>query len=46
MDVREGQADTWAPTGDAQWVAAVLTALGWILATAAVAGIARVLTLT
>lgn len=39
-----GQAGIWAPIGAAQWVAAALTALGWILATAVVAGITRVLT--
>jgi hypothetical protein len=43
--VNFGQADTWAPTtGTAQWVAGILVALGWILATAVVAGITRVLT--
>jgi hypothetical protein len=41
--VNLGQADTWAPAGAAQWVAAALVALGWILATAVVAGITRVL---
>lgn len=42
--VHLGQADTWAPAGAAQWVAAALIALGWLLATAVVAGITRVLT--
>jgi hypothetical protein len=41
-----GQTGTWAPAGAAQWIAVALTALGWILATAAVAGITRVLTRT
>jgi hypothetical protein len=44
--VNLSQADIWAPAGAAQWVAAALTALCWILATAAVAGITRVLTRT
>ena len=44
--VNFGQADIWAPAGASQWVAAIMTALGWIFATAAVAGITRVLTRT
>jgi hypothetical protein len=44
--VNLGQSDAWAPAGASQWIAAALTALGWILATAAVAGITRVLTRT
>jgi hypothetical protein len=39
-----GQAGAWEAIGMAQWVAAALTASGWILATAVVAGITRVLT--
>ena len=42
--VNLGQGNTWAPAGAAQWVAAALIAMGWILATAVVAGITRVLT--
>ena len=42
--VNLGQSNTWAPTGPAQWVAAALIAMGWILATAVVAGITRILT--
>ena len=42
--VNLGQTDTWAPTGAAQWIAAALTALGWILATAVIAGVTRALT--
>jgi hypothetical protein len=41
-----GQSDLWAPAGAAQWVAAALVALGWILATAVVAWITRALTRT
>ena len=44
--VNLGQTDTWAPTGAAQWIAATLTALGWILATAVIAGVTRALTRT
>ena len=44
--VNLGQAGIWAPAGAAQWVAAALVALGWILVTAVVAGITRVLTRT
>jgi hypothetical protein len=41
--VNLGQAGAWNPTGGAQWVAATLTACGWILATAVIAGVTRVL---
>jgi hypothetical protein len=41
--VNLGQAGAWNPTGVAQWVAAALTASGWILATAVIAGMTRVL---
>jgi hypothetical protein len=39
-----GQDATWVLGTTAQWVAAILTSLGWIFATAAVAGVTRVLT--
>ena len=42
--VNLGQANTWQLTGAGQWVSAILTGLGWIFATAAVAGVTRVLT--
>ena len=42
--IKLGQTGTWILTVTGQWVAATLTALGWIFATAAVAGITRVLT--
>ena len=42
--VNLGQSNTWAPAGPAQWVAGALIAMGWILATAVVAGITRILT--
>ena len=41
--VNLGQTGAWNPTGAAQWVAAALTVSGWILATAVVAGVTRVL---
>ncbi|MCC3773193.1 oxidoreductase, partial [Streptomyces sp. UNOC14_S4] len=41
VDLGQGQA--WRPTGAAQWVAAVLTLLGWILATTVAAGATRLL---
>jgi hypothetical protein len=44
--VNFGQSGAWLPTGAGQWVAAGLTAFGWIFATAVVAGVARVLTRT
>ena len=37
------QTGAWKPTGTAQWVAAALVISGWILATAVVAGVTRVL---
>jgi hypothetical protein len=44
--VNLGQGGIWELTPADQWAAATLTALGWIFATAAVAGITRVLTRT
>ena len=44
--VNFGQSGAWLPTGAGQWVAAGLTAFGWIFATAVVAGVTRVLTRT
>ena len=41
--VNLGQSNLWAPRGAAQWVAAALVGLGWVLVTAVVAGITRVL---
>ena len=41
--VNLGQSNVWAPTGAGQWVAAALVGLGWVLVTAVVAGITRVL---
>lgn len=38
-----GQRDAWDPTGWTQWLAYVLIASGWILATALIAGATRVL---
>ncbi len=38
-----GQDNAWRETGTAQWVASVLTLLGWILATTAAAGASRML---
>ena len=41
--VNLGQSNVWAPAGAGQWVAAALVGLGWVLVTAVVAGITRVL---
>ena len=41
--VNLGQSNVWAPTGASQWAAAALVGLGWVLVTAVVAGITRVL---
>jgi len=41
--VNLGQSNVWAPAGAGQWIAAVLVGLGWVLVTAVVAGITRVL---
>ena len=41
--VNLSQASTWAPGGISQWVTAGLVVLGWVLATAIVAGVTRVL---
>ncbi|WP_199923464.1 oxidoreductase [Streptomyces sp. NRRL F-5123] len=38
-----GQDNAWRETGIAQWVASVLTLLGWMLATTAAAGASRLL---
>lgn len=38
-----GQDNAWREVGTAQWVASVLTLLGWILATTAAAGASRML---
>ena len=42
--VNLGQSGSWSPAGFGQWVAAALVASGWVLATAVVAGLTRVLT--
>lgn len=44
--VNLGQSDAWQTAGAAQWVATVLVVGGWILTTAVVAGVTRVLTRT
>jgi hypothetical protein len=41
--VNLGQGDRWNPLGPAQWAAAVMILLGWILATTVAAGATRVL---
>lgn len=41
--VNLGQGGTWQLPATSQWVAAALTVLGWVFATAAVAGLTRVL---
>ena len=42
--VNLGQENTWQLSGASQWAAAILTGLGWIFATAAVAGVTRLIT--
>jgi hypothetical protein len=42
--VNLGQNGSWNTAGGSQWIAAILIAMGWILATAVVAAITRVLT--
>lgn len=42
--VNIGQSSVWNPSGAAQWIAFLLVIFGWILVTAVVAGITRVLT--
>jgi hypothetical protein len=37
------QEDTWRPTGDTQYIAALLILAGWVLTTAVVAGLTRIL---
>ena len=41
--VNLSQANVWAPGGISQWVTFALAVLGWVLATAIVAGVTRVL---
>ena len=41
--VNLSQANVWAPGGISQWITFVLVVLGWVLATAIVAGVTRVL---
>ena len=41
--VNLSQANVWAPDGISQWITFALVVLGWILATAIVAGVTRVL---
>jgi hypothetical protein len=43
IPIGNSQAGTWAPAAAAQCVACALTGLGWIFATAVVAGTTRVL---
>ncbi|PWI43447.1 oxidoreductase [Streptomyces sp. ICBB 8177] len=38
-----GQSNAWRLTGTGQWVAAVLTLLGWVLASTVVTGVSRLL---
>jgi hypothetical protein len=42
--VNIGQSSVWNPSGASQWIAFILVIFGWILITAVVAGITRVLT--
>jgi hypothetical protein len=41
--VNLSQANVWAPAGISQWITFALVVLGWVLATAIVAGVTRVL---
>lgn len=41
--VNLGQDDHWRIDGTTQWIAAILTLIGWVLISAAAAGVARVL---